>query len=247
MPFSMFKKTPSTQTLKKIKKTEADESEEARKTALHEIDTLRTKITEKEKNISLMRAELAKNERIINKAQMDNKSLTQALNKSKHEVSKLKSTSQINSQSKEEIIRARQANENYQKLHSDLEVITDKCRELEMELDEERARSSIKTQELNEEVNDLTKRLIDTQTTSLENEKAVSELRLERNQREAKISSLEKSLIKSDTRRKELEVDINRIRQQLTDARQTNLQLSKEVNKTLKIISSKGVPMIGAK
>ena len=59
---------------------------------------------------------------------------------------------------------------------------------------------------------------------------------MDRNQREARITQLEKSLMKSETRKKELEVDGNRIRQQLTVARQMHASVNKEVNKVRSLI-----------
>ncbi|XP_078484393.1 uncharacterized protein LOC100181379 isoform X3 [Ciona intestinalis] len=64
----------------------------------------------------------------------------------------------------------------------------------------------------------------------LESEKMVSELRVERNQREAKISELGRELGKFENQKKENEVESNQARQQLTEAKQRCSELSEEVS-----------------
>nr|XP_018671543.1 ankycorbin-like [Ciona intestinalis] len=64
----------------------------------------------------------------------------------------------------------------------------------------------------------------------LESEKMVSELRVERNQREAKIAELGQELGKFENQKKENEVESNQARQQLTEAKQRCSELSEEVS-----------------
>lgn len=60
--------------------------------------------------------------------------------------------------------------------------------------------------------------------------KEIGKLRAERNQREAVISKLEKDLKVIECRRKEIEVETNRTRQQLTESKQKCSNLESEVS-----------------
>lgn len=243
MPFSIFKKTPSNQAIRKAKRVESEESSEARSKAFSEIDLLRTKIIEQEKEMTLLNSMLAKNEQEVARVGEENRSLTLMLEQAHEEIGELRSSNHLHSskasRSQEELSavmkQASMSKMSLAKLESELTTTSAERVRLERAVKDIEERHEAELSQLRLQLAaalEEQEKNGDLHKTLLQHEKTIGELRRERNQREARMKELEKWVGKEETKRKEVEVEVNRIRQQLTEARQNNAHLTAEVGTT---------------
>jgi len=241
MPFSLFKKTPSLQNIKKTRSAEIREAESSLQTSFEEVELLRLKIAEQEKEISLLNSNLSSTEQKLFIANTENKNLAQTLVKakvirsSKFDFDALSSsvddqTSNLNKSQQESKLQA----ENIDEIQSELSKIMMINDKLELKLCEEKNNNEKLVSSLQNEMKALKDKCSVMEKLHLKQDKQISELTMERNQREAKVGEMEKRAKRAEAKCKECEVDSNRIRQYLAMATSKNQQLTNQFVKSRK-------------
>merc|ERR1712183_163133 len=225
--------------IKKTRSAEIREAESSLQTSFEEVELLRLKIAEQEKEISLLNSNLSSTEQKLFIANTENKNLAQTLVKakvirsSKFDFDALSSsvddqTSNLNKSQQESKLQA----ENIDEIQSELSKIMMINDKLELKLCEEKNNNEKLVSSLQNEMKALKDKCSVMEKLHLKQDKQISELTMERNQREAKVGEMEKRAKRAEAKCKECEVDSNRIRQYLAMATSKNQQLTNQFVKS---------------
>jgi len=232
MPFGLNIRKKSSQATKQSKKQDDNDKEKS----TNEINQLQTLIAEKDKQISDLKINVEEARKSLENLEDDKTKLSSTL-----------------SAVTVELEHAQKINEKFAESHTDMEQEIAKLKrqldsqsqsddvlsKLEEDLEKATAANKRLTEELHDKDNVLTKhfeemdQLRDSLSASHHNtselEKGISELRSERNQKEARVLQVEKELGKFEAKWKESEVEMNRNRQSLTDYKQKCSTLTDQI------------------
>lgn len=239
MPFGLFKK-PFVQDLTKIREDEIRMTKASLQNSFDEVELLRSKLEEQEKEIILLTTNLSSTEQELTVANNQNKNLTKALVQakvnSKFDFDELSSS--VDQQTPPDVDKSTQIksqqDENIAEIQSELTKVMKINDKLEKKLKEEKNKNEKIVTSLQSEVKALKDKCSDMEKLHLKQDKQISELTMERNQREAKVQEMERKMSKMEARCNECDVDGNRIRQYLAMATSKNQKLTNEFVKLRK-------------